>query len=277
MDEREPMPIRTSWFALPERFDGPGMGYSGAAHSAREAWRAQAGGGCPRGDERAFVCPGNGMPLAAPAERFSAEEHGSRLFRPLELGWHAGASSRHALRRVARARGPRSQPDGGHHRQSKRQVSRKRGASLDPVGFDAGKKTRGVKRHILTDHQGLLLSVVVHPASVQDRDGAAQVLSKRVRRRFPFIEVIFADAGYQGPRVRDTVRKSGAWRIEIVKRPDAQKGFAVIARRWVVERTLAWISRNRRLARDFENLARTATALIRLAMIKLMVRRLART
>jgi transposase len=129
----------------------------------------------------------------------------------------------------------------------------------------------------LTDHQGLLLSVVVHPASVQDRDGAALVLTKRVRRRFPFIEVIFADAGYQGPRVRNTVRKSGAWRIEIVKRPDAQKGFAVIAKRWVVERTLAWISRNRRLARDFENLARTATALVRLAMIKLMVRRLART
>jgi transposase len=121
------------------------------------------------------------------------------------------------------------------------------------------------------------LSVVVHPASVQDRDGAALVLTKRVRRRFPFIEVIFADAGYQRPRVRNTVRKSGAWRIEIVRRPDAQKGFAVIAKRWVVERTLAWISRNRRLARDFENLARTATALVRLAMIKLMVRRLART
>lgn len=123
----------------------------------------------------------------------------------------------------------------------------------------------------------MLLSVAVHPASIQDRDGVKQVLTKRVRRRFPFIEVIFADAGYQGPRAREAVEKSGAWRIEIIKRPDAQKGFAVIAKRWVVERTLAWISRNRRLARDFENLARTATALIRLAMIKIMVRRLGRT
>jgi len=102
-------------------------------------------------------------------------------------------------------------------------------------------------------------------------------LTKRVRRRFLFIEVIFADAGYQCPRVRETVRKSGAWRIEIAKRLDAQKGFAVIARRWIVERTLAWISRNRWLARDFENFARTTNALVRLAMIKLMIRRLART
>lgn len=122
-----------------------------------------------------------------------------------------------------------------------------------------------------------MLSVVVHPADVQDRDGAARVLTKRLRRRFPFVEVIFADAGYQGPRVRDAARRSGTWRVEIVKRPDSQKGFAVIAKRWIVERTLAWISRNRRLARDFENLARTATALVHLAMIKLMLRRLART
>jgi len=101
--------------------------------------------------------------------------------------------------------------------------------------------------------------------------------SKRTRRRFPFIEVVFADAGYQGPRVRDAARRSGNWRVEIVKRPDVQKGFAVIAKRWIVERTLAWISKNRRLARDFENLTRTATAPVRLTMIKLMVRRLART
>lgn len=104
--------------------------------------------------------------------------------------------------------------------------------------------------------------MVVHPASVQDRDGAKQVLTKRLRRRFPFVEVIFADAGYEGPRVRDAARRSGVLQVEIVKRHHAQKGFAVIAKRWIVERTLAWISCNRRLARDFENLARTATALV---------------
>ena len=147
---------------------------------------------------------------------------------------------------------------------------------MDPVGFDGGKKVKGIKRHILTDRLGLLLTVAVHPANIQDRDGAKQVLTKRLRRRFPFIEVVYADAGYQGPRVRDAARRSGRWKVEIVKRPKGAKGFVVVAKRWVVERTLAWISRNRRLARDFENLARTAQALVRLAMIKLMLRRLTR-
>lgn len=119
--------------------------------------------------------------------------------------------------------------------------------------------------------------MVVHPADVQDRDGAAQVLTKAVRRRFPFIEVVFADSGYQGPRVQEAARKAGRWRVEIVKRPKHAEGFVVIAKRWIVERTLAWISRNRRLARDFENLARTATGLVRLAMIKIMLRRLTRS
>jgi transposase len=123
----------------------------------------------------------------------------------------------------------------------------------------------------------LLLSVAVHPANVQDRDGAALVLTRRVRRRFPFIEVIFADQGYQGERVQQTARRAGDWRVEIVRRPSGAEGFVVVAKRWIVERTLAWISRNRRLARDFENLARTAAALVRLAMIKIMLRRLVRT
>lgn len=117
---------------------------------------------------------------------------------------------------------------------------------------------------------------MVHAANVQDRDGAALVLTKGTRRRFPFIATIFADAGYQGPRVRQAARRSGHWRIEIVKRSDRANGFVVAAKRWIVERTLAWISRNRRLARDCENLAVTAKALIYLAMIKLMLRRLAR-
>jgi transposase len=119
--------------------------------------------------------------------------------------------------------------------------------------------------------------LLTKPANVQDRDGAALVLSKQARRRFPFIEVIFADAGYQGERVQQTARKTGCWRIEIARRAKHAEGFVVIAKRWIVERTLAWISRNRRLARDFENLARTAAALVRLAMIKIMLRRLVRT
>lgn len=121
-----------------------------------------------------------------------------------------------------------------------------------------------------------MLSVVVHPANIQDRDGAALVLNKRTRRLFPFIERIYADGGYQGPRVRAAAARTGTWKIEIVKRSDIAKGFVVLPKRWVVERTLAWISRNRRLSRDFERYASTVTAFIRLAMIRIMLRRLTR-
>jgi transposase len=121
-----------------------------------------------------------------------------------------------------------------------------------------------------------LLSIVVHPADIQDRDGAALVLNKRTRRLFPFIERIYADGGYQGPRVRAAAARTGTWKIEIIKRSDIAKGFVVLPKRWVVERTLAWISRNRRLSRDFERYATTVTAFIRLAMIRIMLRRLTR-
>jgi len=118
------------------------------------------------------------------------------------------------------------------------------------------------------------LSVTVHPANVQDRDGAGEVL-RTARRSFPFIERIFADAGYQGPKMAKMVAKTGAWKLEIVKRSDAHR-FVVLPKRWIVERTFAWISRNRRLARDFERYARTVAAFFRLAMIRIMLRRLTR-
>jgi transposase len=119
------------------------------------------------------------------------------------------------------------------------------------------------------------LSVTVHPASVQDRDGAAGLL-RQARRSFPFIERIFADAGYQGPKFAKTVAATGRWTVQIVKRSDAHR-FVVLPKRWIVERTFAWISRNRRLARDFERHSRTVAAWFRLAMIKIMLRRLAQT
>ena len=121
-----------------------------------------------------------------------------------------------------------------------------------------------------------MLRVVIHPANIQDRDGAARVLDRPTRRRFPFIEVVFADQGYQGAKAADAVAETGRWRLEIVRRDPATKGFAVLPKRWIVERTLSWIRRNRRLARDVEHLARTAEALVKLAMIKIMLRRLAR-
>jgi transposase len=119
------------------------------------------------------------------------------------------------------------------------------------------------------------LNVVVHSADVQDRDGARWVLDRRTRRLFPFIECIFADAGYQGPKTAAAITKSGTWKLEIVKRSELHR-FVVLPKRWIVERTLAWISHNRRLARDFERYARSAAAFIRLAMIRIMLRRLTR-
>jgi len=117
------------------------------------------------------------------------------------------------------------------------------------------------------------LSVVVHPADIQDRDGAFQLL-RRARRLFPFIKHIFADGGYAGEKMALAVWRTGVWRLQIVKRSDAA-GFEVLPKRWIVERTFAWISRNRRLARDFERYAITVAAFIRLAMIRIMLRRLA--
>ena len=147
-------------------------------------------------------------------------------------------------------------------------------STFDSQGFDAGKKITGRKRHILVDTLGLLLNVVVHPANVQDRDGAGDLL-RTARRSFPFIERIFADAGYQGPRVANVVARTGSWALQIVKRSDAHR-FVVLPKRWIVERTFAWISRNRRLARDFERYSRTVAAFFRLAMIRIMLRRLTR-
>jgi transposase len=149
------------------------------------------------------------------------------------------------------------------------------GADLDPIGYDAGKKVKGIKRHVVVDTLGLMLVGQIQPASVQDRDGALPVLAE-VRRLFPFIERIFADGGYQGAATATAVAQIGAWDLEIVKRSDTAKGFVILPKRWIVERTLSWIGRCRRLSKHVENLARSALAFLRLAMIRLMMRRIAR-
>ena len=142
-------------------------------------------------------------------------------------------------------------------------------------GYDAGKKVKGKKRHILVDTLGLLLSAAIHPADIQDRDGAIPLL-RAARRLFPFVEVIFADGAYRGEATAAAVAGTGRWRLEIVSRGDAE-GFVPLAKRWIVERTFAWLGRCRRLAKDFENLAVNALAFLCLGMIRLMLRRLARS
>jgi transposase len=121
---------------------------------------------------------------------------------------------------------------------------------------------------------GLLLQAVVHSANLQDRDGAALVLNRKTRALFPFICRIFADAGYQGPRVAATAASSGNWIVEIVRRDDSINGFAVLPKRWIVERSIAWLNRCRRLAKDWECFNRKGLAFLRLASIRFMLRRL---
>jgi transposase len=144
-----------------------------------------------------------------------------------------------------------------------------------PRGYDAGKKIKGRKRHIVTDTLGNLVGLLVHPADVQDRDGAAKVLAT-IRRLHPWLRHIFADGGYAGDKLRAELAQMGSWTMQIIKRSDTAKGFEVLPRRWVVERTFAWLNRCRRLAKDFEATIGSATAWVTMAHIRLLTRRLAR-
>ena len=145
-----------------------------------------------------------------------------------------------------------------------------------PCGFDAGKKIKGRKRHFLTDTAGILIAGIVHEASIQDRDGAPALL-RLIRSAFPWLRHVFADGGYAGNKLRNTLRAIGRWTIEIVKRSNTAKGFKLLPRRWVVERTIAWLNRNRRLAKDFEATIESAETWLMIASVKLLSRRLART
>ena len=129
-------------------------------------------------------------------------------------------------------------------------------------GFDAGKKIKGIKRHILVDTMGLLITAVVHSAEVQDRDGAALVLERTAKSgRHGRLDLIWADSGYNAESAFKAARKYG-WILEIIKRSDDVRGFKLLPRRWVVERTFSWLGRNRRLAKDYERLPETAECFI---------------
>jgi len=144
-----------------------------------------------------------------------------------------------------------------------------------PRGFDAAKKVKGRKRHIVTDTAGFLLAVLVHPADIQDSHGAVPLL-KSLGRAFPKLRYIFADSIYRGEKLINALADLGKWTIEIVARAETAKAFEVLPRRWVVERTFAWLGRNRRLAKDFEVSIASAQAWITIASVQLLSRRLAR-
>jgi putative transposase len=166
-------------------------------------------------------------------------------------------------------------------------------------GFDGGKLVKGRKRHLLVDTEGFVLTVRVHPADIMDRDGVKLLLTESLPTAFPRLRHVWLDAGYNGRnKGKDWIEQTFGWSAEIVQHPPRYKkvwvpkdipddqidwskyrpppGFRVLPRRWVVERTFAWQAQNRRLSKDYERLCPTSEALIYLAMIRLMLRRLAR-
>ena len=145
-----------------------------------------------------------------------------------------------------------------------------------PRGYDGGKKVVGRKRHIAVDVEGSPIVVDVHAASVQDRDGAPAVITALLEVAV-CVERLFADSGYAGPKLQDALKELGVSElIEIVPKPKGAKGFTVLSRRWVVERTFAWMGRCRRLAKDVERTLASSLAWVKLAGCRFMMRRVAR-
>jgi putative transposase len=143
-------------------------------------------------------------------------------------------------------------------------------------GYDKAKHVTGRKRHILVDVMGLLLVVFVHKASIQERDGAKSLLQRAQRKGFERLALIWADGGYHGQPMIDWVFNLAGWLFEVVKRSDDAQGFVILPRRWVVERTFAWLGNYRRLSKDYEVLPKNSEAMIYAAMVHIMLRRLAR-
>jgi len=183
--------------------------------------------------------------------------------------WHW--INRKLVRQAREAGGRKSTPSAGIIDSQ----SAKTTESGGPRGFDPAKRVKGRKRHIVTDTEGSLLDVMVQPANVQDNHGAVPLL-RRVGRRLPKLRHVFADRVYRGPKLLNALSDLGTWTIEIVTRKQTFGTFKPEPRRWVVERSLAWFGRNRRLAKDFERSISSEIAWILLASIQLLSRRLAR-
>ncbi len=148
--------------------------------------------------------------------------------------------------------------------------------SAHPSGYDAHKNVKGRKRHLLVDTLGLLLSVYVTSADVQDRVGA-QCLLAGLKPLLPRLKKIWADGAYTGEKLAGWCKEQGEWELEIVERSSADtEGFAILPHRWIVERTLGWLMRSRRLSKDYERKVQTSETFIEVAMIRLILSRLAR-
>jgi len=142
------------------------------------------------------------------------------------------------------------------------------------VGFAAGKQVKGKKRHVLVDTLGLLLQALVHAANIQERDGGIWVLTA-LGDRFPLLKKVLADAAYRGPKFALALaRLRPELAPPMITRSESQKGFVALPKRWLVQRSLAWLNRCRRLTKDFEYRTRHAIAFVYLASIRVMLRKL---
>ena len=181
-----------------------------------------------------------------------------RLLLQVATGRCVGSDSRHIAPGGSGKGRQGSKSHGRHHRQPERETGGNRAA----CGFDAGKKVKGRKRHIVVDTLGLILNVVVHAANIQDRDGAVLV-PRGLKALFPWLALIWADGAYGGEKLAAVMPTLGPWRLEIVKRRPETQGFEVLPKRWMVERTLGWLVRRRRLRVDYEGRPESAEALIK--------------
>lgn len=191
-----------------------------------------------------------------------------RIFPSLADGWYLGSGDASVARGGSAQSGAECDTFGRHRGFALSQDRIKRGQR----GFDAGKKIKGRKQHIAVDTMGFVLAVVVHSAGIQDRVAARAVLI-RLFALVDTIQTVFVDGGYSGKLI-DWSRDMFGWLTTVVKRTEEHR-FAVLPKRWIVERTLAWLTNSRRLVRDYEVCPKQAEAMIKVAMIHLLLKRLA--
>jgi transposase len=253
--------------AKPKRFDRRRMGAAGAGFPAGIACRATT----PTANTA--HCRGNPVPFAQRstvlnvATVLPAGLDRQALVLPVARQRVIADAEPFAANGHARDPGSRGLARCRRHRRQ----SLKTTESGGPRGYDDGKKIEGRKRHMLTDTEGNLVHAVIHTADIQDHDGAPLLLAEIVDR-FPRLRHLFADGGYAGDKLRKTMCHIGRWLVEIIKRSDVAKGFEVLPRCWVVERTLAWLTRNCRLAKDFEQAIASATSWMFVASAQLFTR-----